>query len=380
MKIGKKILFVINADWAFLSHRLILAKYAMKEGYDIIVTAIEERGLGDKIRSHGFKFVPLPANRSSTNIFLELRIFLFLFDLFRKEKPDIIHNVTLKPVAYGSIVSRFFSKINVVNTITGFGTIFIDKNSHRFSRFMLNYMLRVGLKKNNIKVTVQNEDDFHFIKNLKIVKNEDLLIIDGSGIDLELFKYSPEPESEVIKILFPARMMRDKGLFEFEEAARVLKIKFGDKIDLILAGNIDVENKTSVDEKLLLNWSAEGHVKWIGDQTNMPELLSRSHIVVMPSYQEGLPKSLMEACAVGRPIVTTDVPGCRDVVQDNYNGFLVPVKNSAKLATAIEKLIIDKDLRINMGKRGYELAVERFDCKITVNQTIELYRTFYKSQ
>jgi glycosyltransferase involved in cell wall biosynthesis len=372
----KKLIYIVNADWAFISHRLPLALYTMSIGYDVTIVAIEERNLGSQIRNYGFKFIPLPTTRSSTNIFKEINVIFFLVKLFKREKPDIVHNVTLKPVAYVSIVARFFRRIKVINAITGFGTIFIDKKANRLNHFLLMRLFNFGFRNSNLRFILQNIDDYGFVSNLGNIERNNLFLIPGSGVNTNEFKYSNEPNSDRIKFLLPARMLWDKGVGEFEIAARSLFLKYKEKAEFILAGDIDIENKTAVPIKLLKKWTNLGHVKWIGHQTNIAELISESHVVVLPSYQEGLPKSLIEACSVGRAIITTDVPGCRDVVENNLNGLLVKLKDSKSLEEAMEFLINHPEIRKKMGVEGRRKAESTFDISLIVKQTVEVYQSY----
>jgi glycosyltransferase involved in cell wall biosynthesis len=367
-----KIFLVVNVDWFFLSHRLPIALEAIKKGYDVTICAIDT-GRKAEIESYGLKFKPLPTSRSGTNAIIELRVLFFLFNWYRREKPDIVHHVAMKPVTYGSIAAKLLGVKRVVNALSGLGFLFINADENRIIHSLLSRIFKFGFNNPNLRFILQNQDDLTMIKDLKILKDNQVFLIKGSGVSLSSFKYAIEPDDSTVKIVLPARMLWDKGIGEFIEAARILKSSYASKILFILAGPVDSENKATIPESQLLAWHTEGVISWIGFQSNMVKVLNDAHIVVLPSYREGLPKSLIEACAIGRPIVTTDVPGCREVVIDGVNGFLVPNKSVKPLADAIEKLILDKELRIKMGKEGRKIAEHYFSLESIIEQTFFTY-------
>jgi glycosyltransferase involved in cell wall biosynthesis len=368
----KKLFIVVNVDWFFLSHRLPIALEALKRGYDVTICAIDT-GKKKEIESYGLKFKPLPTSRSGTNAITELKVLLFLLNWYRREKPDIVHHVAMKPVTYGSIAAKCIGVKRVVNALSGLGFLFINADKNKIIHSLLSRFFKFGFNNPNLRFILQNQDDLGMIKDLKILKDNQVFLIKGSGVSLSSFKYIIEPDTTSLKIVLPARMLWDKGIREFIQAARILKSSYGNKIIFILAGPVDTENKATITESQLLDWNTEGIVSWIGFQTNMIQVLNEAHIVVLPSYREGLPKSLIEACAIGRPIVTTDVPGCREVVVNGVNGFLVPDKNEEALAKAIEKLILDKALRIKMGKEGRIIAEQSFSLESVIEQTFAIY-------
>lgn len=371
----KKLFLVINVDWFFLSHRLPIALEALQRGYDVTVFAIEEGGHGEEIRSHGLKFVPLPTSRSGTNIFTELKVLFFLYRYYKKEKPDIIHHVAVKPVTYGSVAAKLANVPKVVNALSGLGFLFINADTNRMAHKIVTTVFNYGFKNPNLRFILQNNDDVQMIRKMKVLADEQIFRIKGSGVDLNEFSYSKEQMTpqEKVKILLPARMLWDKGVGEFVEAAKIIQKKLANKTEFILAGNVDMGNRARIMETQLQAWTKEGYVNWIGYQKNIAEVIRSTHILVLPSYREGLPKSLIEACAIGRPIVTTDVPGCREVVEEGINGFLVPKKDSIQLADRIERLIKDKQLRIQMGEAGRKKAEAEFSIENVLEQTFDIY-------
>lgn len=369
-----KIFFVVNVDWFFLSHRLPLALEAQKRDYDVTIVTIETDRRAE-IESYGFRFIGIPTSRAGTNPLQELKVLYFLLKLYRKEKPSIIHHVGVKPVTYGSVAAKLLRMPKVVNALSGMGYLFINKNNNRLAHRMVMSCFRYGFKNPRLRFILQNSDDLADVRRLNVLKDNQLFLIKGSGVDLDDYKFTPPPATGRTRILLPARMLWDKGVGEFVAAAQMLHPTYKDHCEFILAGNADMGNISGIPEHQLLVWQQTGSVSWIGFQDNMKEVLGDCHIVVLPSYREGLPKSLIEACAIGRPIVTTDVPGCREVVIDGENGFLVEVKNAEALAAAIEKLIIDPALRTAMGAKGRKIAEENFSIQSVIQQTFEIYNS-----
>lgn len=369
-----KLFLVVNVDWFFLSHRLPIALEAKKRGCDVTIFSINT-GRKEEIESYGFRFIALPTSRSGTNVWDEMKVVWMLYQYYKKERPDIVHHVAVKPVTYGSLAAKWAKVPKVVNALSGLGFLFINADQNTVIHKFLNLLFRYSFKNPNITFILQNQDDLKLIQDLNILDQDQIKLIKGSGVDLNLFSYTEETNKEKISVVLPARMLWDKGVGEFLKAARKLNPLYRDTVAFILAGDSDMENKSGISSSILEKWSKEGNVVWIGYQKDMITFLSNSHIVVLPSYREGLPKSLIEACAIGRPIVTTDVPGCREVVEDGVNGFLVPLKDSKSLSEAIEKLILDKELRIKMGNAGRRLAEREFSLESVIQKTFEIYNS-----
>lgn len=366
---------VVNVDWFFLSHRLPIALEAKKRGYDITVFAIEEGGHGAEIRQHGLQFVAIPTSRSGTNMLTELKVLFFLYQHYRKGRPDIIHHVAVKPVTYGSVAAKIAKVPRVVNALSGLGFLFINAEKNKLAHLVVNTFFKYGFNNPNLRFILQNRDDDQMIREMKVLKPAQISIIKGSGVDLNEFSYSEETlaAGQKIRLLLAARMLWDKGVGEFVEAARLLKDKYKDQAEFILAGNVDMGNKAGIPEAQLLEWNQEGAVNWIGFQKDMVDQIRKSHIIVLPSYREGLPKSLIETCAIGRPIITTNVPGCREVVKEGVNGFFVE-KNAIKtLAASMERLINDPVLRVKMGKAGRKKAEAEFSIENVLEKTFAIY-------
>ncbi|MCG3656762.1 glycosyltransferase family 4 protein [Aliarcobacter butzleri] len=365
---NKKILFVVNVDWFFISHRLPLALEALKKGYEVYLAC----GISDKkeyLEKLGIKVHPLNLSRSGTGIKGELKAFIEIYNVLKKVNPDIAHFVTIKPVLYGGIASRFLSIHNKVFSISGLGFIFIKQGLKAIlARGLIKIMYGFALGGKNSHVIVQNPDDKAVVNSIVKVP---ITLIRGSGVDLSQYKYIDENNNN-IKVSMACRLLRDKGVFEYIDAAKILKQKLPN-IEFEIYGDIDIHNPASLTEDDIEEIKKEGFIKVHGFSTNIAKVFSDTNIVVLPSYREGLPKVLIEAAACGRAVITTDVPGCRDAIEPNVTGLLCQVRNSQSLANQIEKLILDNNLRNSMGKAGRELAKKQFDIKKVVEKHFDIY-------
>jgi glycosyltransferase involved in cell wall biosynthesis len=290
--------------------------------------------------------------------------------LLRREKPDVVHNFTIKCVLYGSLACRFAGVRGNVNSVTGLGYVFTEgKGARRWLRDLLIIFYRFALR--NSRVIFQNPDDYDIFLENRLVMPEKATLIPGSGVDTERFIKSPEPDGIPVVIL-PARLLWDKGVGEFVEAARLLRSKCI-KARFALVGDIDLDNPTSVTIEQLRDWEKEGVIEWWGWKDSMEQVYAEAHIVCLPSYREGLPKTLVEAAACGRPIIAFDVPGCREIVRPDKNGLLVPVYDVPGLADAMEYLITNSDIRKSMGTAGREIVEDGFSAELIVSQTLGVY-------
>ena len=362
-----KLLFFVSVDWYFCSHRLPLAVAAKEAGYDVIVVT-REGDHGSRIREAGLRLIPLDCSRGSTNPFSECKVVARLTAIYLRERPDIVHHIAMKPVVYGSIAARLARVPMVINALTGMGYIFSSRSLlarllMSTVRTMFRFLLRRG------QVIVQNQDDAELVRALGV---NDLVVIRGSGVDKEQFAPTPEAPLPPV-IMLASRLLWDKGVGEFVEAARVLKAE-GANARFVLVGAPDAENRSSVDHVTLNQWAEQGAVEWWGRRDDMPKVLAQAHIACLPSYREGVPKSLIEAAAAGLPIVTTDTPGCREIVIDGGNGFLVPARDSKALADTLWLLINDGALRKRMGQRGRAIVEAEFTSERVVEETLAVYR------
>lgn len=361
--------YVVNTDFFFLSHRLVLAR-AVQEMDGRVTVLAPDTGRAAEIRSHGIDFVPLPISRSGSNPLRELAGIRFLRDTYRSLGVDLVHHVTAKPVIYGSIAARL-AGVPAVNAVSGLGYGFIAKPPLHPLRFVMERLYRVALHSPAIVTIFQNEDDRGLFVRRRLVPPDRTVLIRGSGVDLDEFCPRPEPAPPPV-VLFPARLLGDKGVREFVAAAESLRRR-GTDARFVLVGRLDPGNPAAIAEEELTGWTAAGTVEWWGHADDMPATLAHAHVVVLPSYREGLPKVLLEAGALGRAVVTTDVPGCRDVVEDGVNGLLVPARESAPLADAIARLLADPERRRAMGARAREVVEERFSDRDVAWRTLAVY-------
>ena len=374
MSDGKKLLFVVDTDWFFISHRLSLALAAKDQGYRVIIVATDT-GKANIIRQSGLQFIDASLIRKGINPLKELLIIQELYQIYRQERPDIVHHVTLKIILGGSVAARLAGVNTVVNAVTGLGHFFIDPRRRWVVNFLFSPLFRMIRMLPNLHYIFQNTDDCNLFINRGWANKESSTLIKGSGVDLIEFSCLPEPGTEMIRVSCGTRLLRDKGIFEFAKAAEILKVRYPERVECVLAGRIITENPTSISGEQIDQWVNKGILTYQGFESNIYTFLGNCHINVLPSYREGLPRSLIEACAVGRPIVTTDVPGCRDVVSNGINGFLVPARDAEKLADAIGVLIENKALRLRMGQASRRRATEEFDLNKIIEDTLEVYRS-----
>lgn len=373
INLKKKILYVVNIDWFFISHRLPLAVEALKRGYEVhIACSITDKK--EHLESCGLKVHPLRLSRSATGIKGEIKAFSEIYRILKKVNPDIAHFVTIKPVLYGGIASRFLNIGKKVFSISGLGFIFIKQGlKASLVRFFIKTMYRIALGGKNSYVIVQNPDDKAVVSSISDVN---VTLIRGSGVDLSKYSYTEE-NSEIIKVIMACRLLKDKGVFEYVEAAKIIKSK-GIDVDFELYGDVDIHNPATLTSAELEKIKRDVFVSVHGFNNDISNLFSKANIVVLPSYREGLPKVLIEAAACGRAVVTTDVPGCRDAIEPDVTGLLCKVRDADSLAEKIEKLILDKDLRNSMGKAGRELAQKEFDINRVVQKHFEIYESCHE--
>jgi glycosyltransferase involved in cell wall biosynthesis len=363
-----RLLFLVTEDYYFVSHRLPLAVAARAAGYDVCV-ATRVRRSGDAIREAGVRLIPFENARSGLNPFTELGTLWRLLRLYRREQPDLVHHVAMKPVLYGTIAARIAARASIVNAVAGMGWLFTSRTGLTRGvlpvvRRALRAMLGAGT------AIVQNRDDEALLVQLGVPASR-IRLVPGSGVDLRQFQPAPPPPGDPVVVL-PSRLLWDKGVGDFVEAVRLLRTR-GVTARFLLAGEPDPANPASIPAATVAAWVREGIVEHLGWVTDMPGLLAASHVVCLPSYREGLPKSLIEAAAAGRPIVTTDVPGCRAVVAHGDNGLLVPPRNPAALADALARLIADAGLRHEMGVRGRARAEREFGTEQVIERTLAIY-------
>lgn len=370
--VRKKLLFLVTEDWYFCSHRLPPARAAQQAGYDIIVaTRVGSRGAD--IAAEGFKLVPIAMQRRSRNPFRELAAIAQIVKIYWRERPDVVHHVALKPVLYGSLAAFIVRGPVVVNALAGMGFLF-SSTSRLASvlRTVVSRLFRLLLNAGRNLLILQNPDDEAMLVNSGLVAAKRVRLIRGSGVDIQRFAVSTEVPTTPV-VMLPSRMLWDKGVGEFVEAARLLRAG-GSAARFVLVGTGDPENPASIAEGQLKAWRDSGVVESWGHRDDMPATLAQSHIVCLPSYREGLPKVLLEAAACGRPLVATDAPGCREIVRHGENGLLVPLRDAASLADAIGRLLADAELRHTMGQKGRRMVELEFSEAKVAQQTLAVYR------
>ncbi len=370
-----KIVFVNVEDHMFLNQRLNLALAAKEAGFEVVV-ASNKSELHTTISNYGFKYIDTGNKRQGKNIFVQMLSIYRLYRIFRDEKPDVVHNISIKPVIYGSIAARLSGVSRIVNLVNGLGYVFTSSKSVR--RFMIKklviYMYKLAFSSERIHVIFQNPDDHNYFIHKQIASKNNSHLILGSGVDTSLFS----PSTEMISnskpvVLFFGRMLWNKGIGYLIEAKKILK---ADNIDftLTLAGEPDESNPSSIKLEQIKKWESEGLIKFLGYCPDMVEIIRGSDLVTLPSYyREGVPLSLIEAASIGKPIVTTDMPGCREIVEDGINGFLVPIKDSKALANKIKEILLNEDMKESFSENSRQRAIRFFSKEIVNKKTIEIY-------
>lgn len=367
------LLFVVNSPDFFISHRLPLALAAREAGFNVHV-ATGPGGGAKQIEDQGLAHHVIPLSRSGRNPFAELRSLWSIFRLMRAIKPNLVHLVTIKPVLYGGLMARIARVPAVVVAISGLGSIFVSHDRRSvWLREAIKRVYRLALGHPNIRVIFQNSDDRSVLVDVGAINNNQTELIKGSGVELSEYPVIPEPMDEPV-ITFASRLLKDKGVTEFVDAARILLAK-NIRAKFWLVGSPDPGNPTSVTEEQIAEWRQEGIVDPMGFRTDIADLFVKSNVVVLPSYYgEGLPKVLIEAAACARSVVTTDHPGCRDAIEAGKTGLLVPVRDATALADAIQSLINDSIGRQKMGAAGRALAEREFAIGKVVETHLRIYQ------
>ncbi len=371
----RRLLYFVADDWYFCSHRLALGRSARAAGYRVgVVTRV--RSHAGPIKDAGLELFPVELARAGMNPLADLAAVRAVTRIYRDFRPDIVHHVAMKPVLYGTLAARRADVPCIVNALAGLGWMFSSRDAaaRLLKPFVLAAFRRL-LNRAGSRVVVQNPDDHRLMAKRAGVADGRIAVIRGSGVDLEAFPATAPPEGLPLVVL-PARMLRDKGVEEFVAAARLLK----GRGRFALVGDTDEENPAAVPVERLRAWHDEGAVEWWGFRSDMPRVLGESAIVCLPSWREGMPKALMEAAACARPIVTCDVPGCREVVAEGENGLLVPRGDVPALAAALKRLIDDPELRRRLGERGRMRAEAEFSVESVAAQTLALYEALLQER
>jgi glycosyltransferase involved in cell wall biosynthesis len=374
----RRVLFVVNVGWFFLSHRLALARAAMARGCEVhLACGIEQPWERERIAAEGIVLHELPLRRSSGSAAGALRVMRAVAKMLAEVKPQVVHLVALKVVLLAGLVTRRVPGRRIIAAFSGLGHLFTDEGTKaRVARALIMPWFRIALRGESCVALFQNADDLAVFTAAGAVPERRTRLIRGVGVDLSRFDAQAVPEGDADGgtpcVVLPARVLREKGVREFAAAARELRTR-GYRWDFVLAGDPDPENPSSLSPEEIARLEQDCGVRALGHVDDIPSLLARASIVCLPSYREGMPKALAEAAAAGRPIVATDVPGCREAVVPGRNGLLVPPRDAGALAAALETLLRDPALRRSMGGESRAIAEERFDERVLISNTLSLY-------
>lgn len=365
-----KILLVANTDWYLYRFRISLARYLRAQGWNVVFVSPDGQ-YAQFFLAEGFRWLEWRIGRQTINPFEEIKAVFDLVRIFRYERPALVHLHTVKPVLYGSLAARLVRTPAIVRSITGRGYVFLGNDLRaRLLRPLVKLIYRFALRSPSGVTIFENDADRKYFLEAGLASPQSSFLIEGVGVDTDYYFPLPDPEGTPT-VLMASRLLWDKGVGTFVEAARLLKQKTN--IRCVLVGETDPGNPASIKSATLNEWIEQGLIEWWGWQRDMRAVFAACHVVTLPSLGEGIPTVLLEAAACGRPIVATDVPGCRDVVQHGVNGLLVPPKDPQALAEAVLRLLNDPALRSIMGAEGRRLVVQRFSEHHIHAQTLALY-------
>ena len=368
----KTILFA-NTDWYLFNFRLDLARYLRDQGCEVVLMSPPGE-YGMRFESEGFRWICLPMDRRSLNLFSEIRLLKHIYAIYKRESPDVVHNFTIKSVVYGALAAQVAGIPTRIHAVTGLGHIFISQSfKARFLRPVVKHLLRQALRGDASRLILQNPDDKQLFIDLKLIDPDHIHLIRGSGVNTDYFMPVRRERGKKIKVLLASRLIWEKGIREYADAAALLAHRAGE-IEFLLAGATDYGNPSSVPEAEIRAWQQSGLLKVVGHVDDMRQLMSEVDLMVLPSYREGVPRGLIEAASMQLPIITTDAPGCREIVEDGVNGILVPVGDAQALAKEIEYLLDNPQTCTAFGIAGRKKVVNEFDQRHVFQQTWDVYR------
>lgn len=375
-----KIVLFANTDWYLYNFRRSLALALRDAGHDVLLLS-PPGAYGERLRALGLYWQPLPMDRRSLNPLREFALLMHLVRLLRRERPALVHGFTIKCAVYGSLAARMARVPARVNSVAGMGYVFISSGLRaRCLRALVKLLMRLALDGPRARLILQNPDDVALFEDSGLVAPSRIRMIQGSGVDCSRFRLSEQGfDASPLRVLLASRLLWDKGIAEYVEAARRLRSE-GRNLRFLLAGAPDPGNPASVPEAAVQGWVDEGAIEWLGHVDDMAALLADVQIVALPSYREGLPRTLIEAAACGLALVTTDVPGCREVVTDGVDGLLVQVRDADTLTAAIRRLDDDRALCRRLGNAARVKALSQFDERIVIGRTLEVYRELATSE
>ena len=370
-----KVFMFVNVDWFFYSHRLPIAEAARERNFDLIVytefTQTQESGQRD-----GYRIFRSPMRRTASSVFKGIQEVVKTFLTIQKHKPDLIHAVTIKPILVLGLIARI-TRTPFVGAVSGLGPVFAMNNWKEKIRFLLVVrLLKIIFKNPKSKIICQSKGDRNVLITNGVTSSENISLIFGSGVDLEVYKPTPRQPADEKYVLMSSRILKDKGVVEYCKAARLVQNALGSEVKFRLSGPIDAESPTHISMSEIETLTCECGVEFLGDRKDMPDLLSAAQLFVFPSYYaEGVPKVLLEAAASGTAIITTDHSGCRDVVLDGETGILVAKKNVTQLAEAMITLLENTEVAQRMGRLGREVAEANFSDMNVVDSHYHLYQS-----
>ncbi len=363
-----KILFVANTGWYLFNFRLAFAEYLRARGHEVLFVSPRDEYF-PKLESAGFRVIDWPLGRKSLNPISEFRALLLLLRIYKEEKPDLCHHFTIKCVLYGSLAAMISHTRRVINSVTGLGHFFLsDRFVIRVLRAPIFFLYRFLANRRGTRYIFQNLEDQNLFEQLGLVPREICRLVRGSGIDLQYFSRTPLPQSR--RILFASRMLKEKGIYELIEAVSLAQRE--EKFAMIFAGSVDEGNPSAISRQELDAWQSDGLIVYLGHLPSIREEIEKADIVVLPSYREGLPRILLEAAAMGRALIASDVPGCREVVQHEQNGLLVPARDAVALKQAILRLLRDETLRNSLSDAAAKTALD-FGEENVYSSTLRVY-------
>jgi glycosyltransferase involved in cell wall biosynthesis len=367
-----KILLVANTGWYLYNFRSALAKRLVSEGYEVAMISPHDEFVAE-MNAQGFRTILWDLARQAAPPWDELGSIRKLVKIYRQEQPSLVHHFTIKPVSYGSLAARLANVPSVINSVTGRGYVFMGTSyKAAYLKLFVKLLFSIGYSHLNVATTFENASDLEFFVQDGLVPNRNLYLINGVGVDTNTFFYAPQPKTDPPLLVFPGRLLWAKGVGTLVEAARILKSR--NNVRIVLVGKPDPGNPESIDERIIESWVKEGLVEWWGWQSDMTSIYHQSSLVILPSMGEGLSKALLEAAACGRPIVATDVPGCREVVIPGVTGYLVSTDNPRALAERIERLVRNPGLREQMGLSGRRLIEENYADDLVNEQIMNIYQ------
>jgi len=373
----RKFILVANTDWYLYNFKASLVTELRLLGAEVVLVS-PPGSFSMAFQDWGLRWIPWDVGRKTISPWQEFSAIVNLLRIYFRERPDLVHHHTIKPVLYGTLAARLVGVKSIINAVTGRGYVFLgDDRRARWLRFFIKPFYRLILLSRHVGVIFENQEDRQAFISQNLVTEDQTWLVESVGVDPERFSPKPEPEGEVT-ILLAARMLWDKGIGILVEAVRLLKSR-EIPVRVILAGPLDPGNPSAISEEVLLSWQAEGLLEWLGWQEDMENIYARSHIVTLPSFHEGVPTVLIEAAACARPLVATDIPGCRAVITSGENGLLVPPRDAHALAEALSRLASCPDLRQQMGRAARQQVLQKFTQKQVNKATIDVYKHFLET-